>query len=366
MSETQSLWLVLALIYAVECIAWLCRDAVGFRSWLGRRFRLVRPARLAGNHRGGFVPVHPLPPLGTLLVAHPLPLDAAPEGVLVNGSVFTWDALKNVEVTNQQLRLKGAVVCRCGSNAQAAALASELRAVAASSPELRAKAVIKWLQRTMDLRAVQARLNDLAAGSRRLRRLCIGLWTFVFVVAPAAVYWRGLELTWWWLLPVLFVFTSLIATTFRREHRQRHPAAEDERFSFFLTFLLSPASAVRAVDALSRSQLAMFHPLAVARALAAKSEFLALAGQAVREARFQPAGVPSGEAGAIQQFARESWRRILEEWLREQGIDPEQAVLPPARVEASDRGYCPRCQTPYTRADGGCGDCGGVPLKAFP
>ena len=149
MSETQSLWLVLALIYVVECVAWLRRDALGFRSWLGRRYGLARPAQFAGNHRGGFVPVHPLPPLGTFLVAHPLPFAAAPEGVLVEGRLFLWDMLKDVEVDNPRLRVKKTALCRCGSNAHAAALAAELRSLAALSPERRTRALREWLQRTM-------------------------------------------------------------------------------------------------------------------------------------------------------------------------------------------------------------------------
>ena len=39
MTEVQLLFLVLAFIYACECVCWLPAGAVAFRTWLGRRWR---------------------------------------------------------------------------------------------------------------------------------------------------------------------------------------------------------------------------------------------------------------------------------------------------------------------------------------
>jgi hypothetical protein len=36
MTETQTLWVVLALVYGVESLAWLRPGALGFRSWRRR------------------------------------------------------------------------------------------------------------------------------------------------------------------------------------------------------------------------------------------------------------------------------------------------------------------------------------------
>ncbi len=55
MTETQTIWLVLALIYAAECIRWLRPGQMLARSWRGRRWRFAGPNRLLGNHRGCFL-----------------------------------------------------------------------------------------------------------------------------------------------------------------------------------------------------------------------------------------------------------------------------------------------------------------------
>src|ERR1043165_6860449 len=110
MSETQTLWLVLAVVYAIECVCWLRRGAVGFRTWLGRHWQIVLPGKILGNHRGGFVPVPPLPTLGTILTANALPLALAPDGFAAEESVVAWSDIKRIEVTNKVLRVNGRVL----------------------------------------------------------------------------------------------------------------------------------------------------------------------------------------------------------------------------------------------------------------
>src|SRR5207249_2715145 len=84
MSDLELLFLILALIYGWECACWLPRGSVAFRTWFGKRWRLVNPGMLLGNQNGGFVFAHPLPPLGTILAATQFPLSLSPEAVLVH------------------------------------------------------------------------------------------------------------------------------------------------------------------------------------------------------------------------------------------------------------------------------------------
>jgi hypothetical protein len=307
--------------------------------------------------------VAPLPPLGTILVANPLPLALAPEGFATEHGLFLWEAAPALEVANKKLRLNSRITCLCGSNAHAASLARELRKLSKLKAEARAAAIRALLRRNLDVKEVRERLEDLKQGCTWLRRLCVSLWTFVFVAAPLIVFWRGLGQTWGALLAGVFAFTVPIAIVFRREHRKRHLAAEDERFSLFLTFLLSPASAIRGVDGLSRAQLAAFHPLAVARLLCDDDAFGELAARAAREARFPPPGGARDAATGIREFAATAWREVLEEWLRAQKFDVEPGFRPPVRTDEASRSYCPRCLAQFTTPAGACGDCGGVALK---
>ena len=76
MSDLQVLFLVLVLLYGWECACWVPRGSVVFSTWWGRRWRMIHPATLLGNARGGFVFACPLPPLGTVLTGSHIPLVA--------------------------------------------------------------------------------------------------------------------------------------------------------------------------------------------------------------------------------------------------------------------------------------------------
>ncbi len=366
MSETQSLWLVLALIYAIECLAWLPQRAVAFRTWLGRRYRLVQPVSWIANSRGGFVPVHPLPPFGTIYFSQPSPLTPWVSGVRdAAGRLLPWADLRPLRVVNKEIRLNDATVARCSSNAHAVALRADLLALAELKAGARAEGIAAWRQRSFDGAAIRDRLAQFQRASRPLRAWCVALWVFVFVGAPALVWWRGLLVTWWWILIGLFALTANIAFAYRRQHRRWYPAADEERFSYFLTFLLSPASAIRAVDGLSRSAAVTFHPLAVARAIGADADFRSLAAEWVRRARFPTHDVP-GRLDEAESEESRGWVAFVEGWLRGEGFNPNDATQPPVRVDPGERAYCPRCHSQFTRIEGHCSECHGVRLLAFP
>jgi hypothetical protein len=132
--------------------------------------------------------------------------------------------------------------------------------------------------------------------------------------------------------------------------------------------LLSPATAIRALDLLSRPLLEIFHPLAVARVLCADSEFRTLAANYLREINYpaQPL-CPRSESAAIQaeQEMRLLLKQEVESLVKKAGEDPAELMRPPMPTESSCRSYCPRCLAQFTVTTGVCEDCGGVPLVAF-
>ena len=75
-----------------------------------------------------------------------------------------------------------------------------------------------------------------------MRLLTNCLFGFLFVFAPALIWRFGLRQSWLGLLAGILGFTVATAIFFGRAHKKLYPAAEDERFTHFLTILLSPAT----------------------------------------------------------------------------------------------------------------------------
>src|SRR5438309_919980 len=82
MTDLDLLFLVLAAVYLWECACWVPRGSIAFLTWTERRWRLAPPSIIAGNQRGGFVFAPPFPPLGSILVANPLPVSLSPGAIL--------------------------------------------------------------------------------------------------------------------------------------------------------------------------------------------------------------------------------------------------------------------------------------------
>src|SRR3972149_10978408 len=86
MSDVQLLFLVLALLYAWECLCWLRPGSVALTTWSGRTWRVQHPGTIVGNDKGGFIVAPPLPPLGTVLTANQIPFSCSPEALLASVS----------------------------------------------------------------------------------------------------------------------------------------------------------------------------------------------------------------------------------------------------------------------------------------
>jgi hypothetical protein len=363
MTETQTIWLVLALIYAAECIRWLRPGQTLARSWRGRRWRFAGPSRLLGNHRGGIVACPPLPPLGTVYVSSPPALLLAPEGFAPTNDpqrTLAWSEQLRFEAEGRTVRVDGRRFFTAPSPGLARHAARTLHQLARLAPAQRPDAIRREFAESFDVAAVRRRLDELTAAARGLRPLANGLFVFVFGIAPLVAWRVGFTNCWWTLLLGAFALAIPAAWRFRRAHLALFPDADDERFNHFLIVLLSPVSAIRAHDLLSRPLLETFHPLAVIRALGDDATFRAAAERTLRDLRYGPE-----PAHAIGAAPRGTLLAVLEEFLRGERIDPATLLRPPATVEPGCAAYCPRCLAQFTSAGGGCPDCGAPRTVAF-
>ena len=382
MTDLQILFLVLAVLYLWECACWLNRGSVAFRTWFGRDFQIAQPGRLLGNQRGGFVFAYGLPPLGMLFTARQSPISLSPEAVLAfvapsvnpgsrppqSQNFHLFDEINTVSADSRKLMINGHVFMRGASPGLTHQLARQLGQLKSLPPAKRGRAIQSMVQETLDTDQVEQRRDQFLALTRRLRFLANGLFVYLFVLAPFVAWKFGLLHTWISLVAGLLAFTTAIAVSFYRSHKQLFPAAEDERFTHFLILLLSPVTAVRAMDLLSRPLLETFHPLAVARVLCSKDAFRSFAALFLREAHYPALPLctrPESAALQAENLSRSLLLTESETLLKKAGLNPAELLRPPAPSESACRSYCPRCLAQFTTNSGVCQDCGGVPLAAF-
>jgi len=382
MSELELLFLVLALIYAWECTCWFRRGSVAVLTWLGRRWHTVHPGALLGNQHGGIVLANPLPPLGGIVSGNQYPLSLAPDAILVwvstgvnpgwrppqSGRFFRFDQIQTVEARGRNLRINGQTVLRGSSPLFAHHLAQQLLGLQKTDPAARAKAIEKIFRDAFDTKAIEQRWKEHRRRTRVIQWLVNALFLYVFAAVPFLIHYAGLKRTWMGLLVGLLALTSSTAFLFRRAHKASHPDAKDERFTHFLTILLSPATAIRTHDILSRTLLEVFHPLAIARVFCPREAFQRFAATVVREIHFPPLPLaPAADAGAeaVERFSRAALQKSVEVFLIRNGIHPDELLRPPARADETCQSYCPRCGQQFTTASGKCSDCGGRELVKF-
>ena len=179
----------------------------------------------------------------------------------------------------------------------------------------------------------------------------------------------GLKLSWAGLLVGLIAVATATAVLFHRAHKALYPEAEDERFTHFIMVLLAPTVAMRAHDALSRPLAESYHPLAAAKLFCGENQFSGFARKVLLDLRNPALPVcPSDNAAAqaVESAARGLLRSAVEEFLKQNGVDPDELCRPLAPADESCRACCPRCEAQFTTATGNCADCGGLPLVPFP
>ena len=379
MSDLELLYVLLAAFYLWECACWIPRGGVVFAGWRGKHCRV---ASVIGNQRGGFALAQPLPPLGRIAVATQLPVSLSPAGALAyvatsvtpagrppqTGRFVRWDEIKSVAARGKNVRVNDDVFVRAQSTTHARWLAGELRRLGRLGPETRSDAIGKLIESAFNVESVKARWAEFETPARPVRCLANALFLFVFLATPAVIWRFGLEHTWLPLVIGLFAMGGTIAFLFRRAHRSLHPSADDERFTQFLMALLFPPAAIRACDLLSRPLIETFHPLAVASALCNDKELRRFARPLLLDLR-NPA-LPLATEDNLELAAVEEWSRArtlaaAEAALRRSGVDPAELTRPPSPADATCRAFCPRCHAQFTLLDTRCGDCGGLPVRAF-
>jgi hypothetical protein len=228
------------------------------------------------------------------------------------------------------------------SEACAAATAELLQRVRRTASEGRIAVLRENFRARFRLKDLNERLETYAKSSAHLQSLCFALFFFVFLLGPAALFSLGLHRTWFALLLYLSLSCASITWFFAAAYRRIYPQKRGWPLQYMTTIALSPFAAIRANDLLVAELLAEFHPVAVGGCCWRK-EFRRFAGSELRKARFL--------------YRDDFMAGVLEEFLKQNGVDLDSLLGAPRREDGASRTYCPACLTQYVVESGNCKDC---------
>lgn len=321
----------------------------------------------------------PVPPFGEFYVAQGLPFALHPTGVLTaTAHCFhaegrplqpvafrPWTELASVSAQAEHLVIDSSRFWSCDNPAQAVHLAALLRAGA----KLRDSEREAWISETVaagfNLTLARSRLTETRNALAPLRIAAIILWSLLFVVIPIAVWIWNWDPTLWWAIPSAYLLSFWIARSANTLHREWYPDAADERFRLALLTALSPVTAIRATDLLSRARFAEFHPATVALAALSRetaARFCAGLWRDQLHPRRPLPHLPTPSGSAVLDSWTELQRIAFQAMAVSEGFKPEDWTHPPPPTDPAHTLHCPRCQSQATASAHSCQECGGLPL----
>ena len=356
-TELVSLFLIVLLIYVVQCICWVTPRSIVFTLDLRGRGKRKLQGYVWNAHDTAGVLANPFPPLTPLTAAQWPAFELTPDALQFSGKAgelvsIPWEKL---EVIHSESRLKcnGSVVFK-GSEVQVLQYVALLGNLRSAARARRAEIIQDWLRRMMKIQAASRRILVFTGRSRWLRILANLQFFFLFLLLPLGFYRFG-TLIWWRALLILVVLSLAITLEFWTLHKMLFPSATEQRFKTAAVTTLSPVAAIRACDVIARDLLAGYHPLAVAGAILPADDFRRFAGQQFRLCRF---------GDYLDQQYQGGLQKAMEQAIRKSKLNPQELLRPP-EADSGCVMYCPRCLAQYTKNREECADCGYESLAPF-
>jgi hypothetical protein len=375
MTEGQTLFLILILVYLSDCLIWVKRESVAFVSTWGGRWRLTVPPSWLGNANGGVLLLNPLPPAGRIFLSHLLPISISPSGICAynlqtlpsearsptqTAEFLSFNQIKTATTEGVYLIVNSEKFAKCATPKQAKTLAQLISELIKTATSKRERVVRASLQQQFGLDQAKARLEEGKKVIAPVQELSLILFLFLFVATPTLMSAYGLMPL---IIPVAVVMVVLAVLTgvmFYRAHKQLFPSEGSERFEHLVKMILCPPVSIRAADVLTRNLLADYSPVVLASVLAGTGE-----QQFVRAFVLDLQHPLKHEV--TDASAEQTMRWAVDEQLHiclERFLQPGDLLAPSAR-EKDSISYCPRCRCQYVVNETDCPDCPGVELVNF-
>ncbi|MEM9586392.1 MAG: hypothetical protein AAGA03_03850 [Planctomycetota bacterium] len=392
LTDVQWIFVVLGIFYLSECLVWIRPGVVALGTRWGQSANLRELVRLTGNETGN-LRVGGLAPFDCTWLTEPLPLSISPDGVVAYQLAaplladrpsqprrfFTWAELTDVDFEQCNVVVGNRILCRTRTKAVAEAMAMRLMLYANADPDSRESLIDKWQLEPFDLAATQEKVDrwrqmipPVQAGSTLFLgwvfvvgiMLHLGVlpvpssgWVTVCYLIVAAVLWWG---------TVTFAMIC---------HSRLVPMLASARTRQALFALLSPATAMRLPDAITRDLFEHLHPLTLAAATMNDEAFQRLATIVVRDHEYplpeEPLSDPhestpsefSSDATSTLTYelirdTADVQKAALQQILDQRGCQWDQLTVPPAPEDSASKSYCQRCHQQFDEREAVCESCG--------
>jgi hypothetical protein len=379
-SDGQTLFLTLCLLYLSDCLVWIGTRTVLFSAPRCRRWRPSFGSPYAGNAAGSLALLNPLPPLGTAFLAHWSPVSLSARGICdlclqvvgdrgrpaQTGRVILYEEIRASATDGKHLLINGSRFAKCATGEQAQTLSRLVERVSRETAANREKVIRECIDAQFDKEAASQRLTQVRGLIPSLRWMCASFFVFLYVVVPILAHIYGLARL---VLPtagIMLLAAVAIARRFLAAHRVLYPARKGDRVSNVVKMILCPLVALRAIDLVTLDALSRFHPVGVAGLLPGP-ESTAFARAVVRDLRHPlQFDVTDPDGIAIARWYATVQLEACVRFLTAEDSRTIDRVLAPPSWDGLSATYCPRCSSQYTIPAGECPDCPGVPLLPWP
>ena len=380
MTEGQTLFLILILLYLSDCLIWVKRESVAFVSTWGGRWRLTVPPSWLGNANGGILFLNPAPPAGRIFLSHLSPVSISPTGICAynlqtlpsegrspsqTGQFLPFSQIAAATTEGVYLLVNNERFAKCATPKQAKTLAQLIREMVKASTSKRERMVRDWVQKQFAVDEAEARLREGTTIIGPIQKLSLIMFLFLFVFTPMLVSGFGLIPL---IVPVAVVMVILAVLTsimFYRAHVQLFPTESSERFENVVKMILCPPVSIRAADILTRNLLAEYSPIVLASVLAVSDGQQFVRAFVLDLQHPLKHEVSDGAAEETMRWAVDEQLNIcLDQIKAGRYLKPEDLEAPSVQ-EKDSLSYGPRCRCQFVVNATECPDCPGVELVAF-
>lgn len=369
MSDEQTTYLLLAVLYLVECCLIAGRDSFLFLPRPFGRFWQVQAAGkgLAVRH-GVLAVLPPLTPWRTVVLSSPPPLLFDPSGIIhrETGREIRWEEIGSLSAENAQLYINGAPFVRFHDDDGAAETMNRVKALLCATPETRPAVIRAFPAFRGQPGSVKRAVQRMKRRTLPLRLLGTVQLPVMFAMPPVLFHLLAPGVAFLLSAALIFLTGWCISGLFFRIHRKLYPERRGERWGKLFHFLLYPPGTIGAAHALSLPLGSRYHPAAWACALLPERDRCSFLARLLREGRHPVS------RGAISPDAAERFRKACrEEYEALHSYLDRYGLLPPEEEpewEESDgcTRYCPRCLGVYRTKAEACPACPGISLQPLP
>ncbi len=378
MTDGQLLYLIMALVYAAECLVWLPKGAYACLRSIGKRRRLSPAPSNFSSSKGGWIMAAPFPGLGTVFVTRSWPLCVTEDGVAafsiespnpgnrpesLVGPEFQWDQIEHITRDGKKILINEKAFIVESTPESAFQLLAYLTALWKSEPKGRPDTIRRELRKSWNTRRIAKLIHFWEDATLNLRALCNFLLLLLFGGIPACLIFYGPSPELWACGAAFLTVMISIASIFMALHRRLYPKLKFERIQWFFIILLVPQQSVRVLDLLFKAIVAGAHPLAVADfALSKGSE----QRSKVMGAFYRDLQLPLRWKGEIiTEYQRDFLHPELDRFTAAHE-DEIKDWCQPIR-EDDEKSYCPRCFEKFSSDEvKKCQDCEGIPIVKWP